>query len=137
MEQSSETASSKNLYDEKGISKNFSSPCTPEQNGVAERRNRTLIEAAKTMLNSTNLPKQFWGEDVNNACYTRNSCHVHIHSHKVHLGKFDEKADDGLFLGYSPMAKAFRVFNIIRQEQEETYHVTFSEDDEAISKSST
>ncbi|GKD95339.1 retrovirus-related pol polyprotein from transposon TNT 1-94, partial [Tanacetum coccineum] len=38
------------FYDEKGISYNFSSPCTPEQNGVAERRNRTLIEAARTML---------------------------------------------------------------------------------------
>nr|GEU86160.1 putative ribonuclease H-like domain-containing protein [Tanacetum cinerariifolium] len=45
--------------DEKGISQNFSSPCTPEQNGVAERRNRTLIEAARTMLNSASLPKQF------------------------------------------------------------------------------
>ncbi|GJX91247.1 retrovirus-related pol polyprotein from transposon TNT 1-94 [Tanacetum coccineum] len=44
---------------EKGISQNFSSPCTPEQNGVAERRNRTLIEAARTMLNSASLPKQF------------------------------------------------------------------------------
>nr|GEV21566.1 hypothetical protein [Tanacetum cinerariifolium] len=54
-----------------------------------------------------------------------------------HLGKFDEKADDGFFLGYSLVAKAFRVFNIRRQEIEETYHVTVSGDDEAISKSST
>ncbi|GJV95132.1 retrovirus-related pol polyprotein from transposon TNT 1-94 [Tanacetum coccineum] len=43
------------FYDEKGISQNFSSPCTPEQNGVAERRNITLIEAARTMLNSAKL----------------------------------------------------------------------------------
>nr|GEV18102.1 retrovirus-related Pol polyprotein from transposon TNT 1-94 [Tanacetum cinerariifolium] len=43
-----------------------------------------------------------------------------------HLGKFDEKANDGFFLGYSPVAKAFRVFNIRRQEMEETFHVTFS-----------
>ncbi|GJU34778.1 retrovirus-related pol polyprotein from transposon TNT 1-94 [Tanacetum coccineum] len=43
--------------DEKGISQNFSSPCTPEQNGVAKRRNITLIEAARTMLNSENIPK--------------------------------------------------------------------------------
>ncbi|GJR50477.1 retrovirus-related pol polyprotein from transposon TNT 1-94 [Tanacetum coccineum] len=63
-------------------------------------------------------------------------CLVHIHNHRDHLGKFDEKADDGFFLGYSPVAKAFRVFNIRRQETEETYHVTFSEDDEAITKSS-
>ncbi|GJU47051.1 retrovirus-related pol polyprotein from transposon TNT 1-94 [Tanacetum coccineum] len=64
-------------------------------------------------------------------------CHVYIHNHKDHLGKFDEKADDGFFLGYSPVAKAFRVYNIKRQEMEETYHVTFSEDDEVISQSST
>ncbi|GJS16147.1 retrovirus-related pol polyprotein from transposon TNT 1-94 [Tanacetum coccineum] len=102
--------------DEKGISQNFSSPCTPEQNGVSERRNKTLIEAARTMLNS---------------------CLVHIHNHRDHLGKFDKKADDGFFLGYSPVAKAFRVFNIRRQEMEEIVHVTFSEDDEAISQSST
>ncbi|GKA39739.1 hypothetical protein Tco_0732290 [Tanacetum coccineum] len=63
-------------------------------------------------------------------------CLVHIYNHRDHLGKFDEKADDGFFLGYTPVAKAFRVFNIRRQEMEETYHVTFSEDDEAISKSS-
>ncbi|GJT72012.1 retrovirus-related pol polyprotein from transposon TNT 1-94 [Tanacetum coccineum] len=62
---------------------------------------------------------------------------VHIHNHKDHLGKFDEKDDDGFFLGYSLVAKYFRVFNIRRQQMEETYHVTFSEDDEAITKSST
>nr|GEU71816.1 retrovirus-related Pol polyprotein from transposon TNT 1-94 [Tanacetum cinerariifolium] len=56
---------------------------------------------------------------------------------KDHLRKFDEKADDGFFLSYSLVAKAFRVFKIKRQEMEETYHVTFSEDDEAISKSTT
>ncbi|GKF92910.1 retrovirus-related pol polyprotein from transposon TNT 1-94, partial [Tanacetum coccineum] len=44
--------------DSKGISQNFSSPYTPEQNDVAERRNKTLIEAAKTMLNGVRLLKQ-------------------------------------------------------------------------------
>nr|GFD30655.1 putative ribonuclease H-like domain-containing protein [Tanacetum cinerariifolium] len=48
-----------------GILQNLSSPCTLKQNGVAERRNRTLIEAARTMLNSTSLPTQFWREAVN------------------------------------------------------------------------
>ncbi|GJT22173.1 retrovirus-related pol polyprotein from transposon TNT 1-94 [Tanacetum coccineum] len=64
------------------------------------------------------------------------SYHINIHNHRDHLGKFDAKADDGFFLGYSLVAKVFRVFNIRRQDMEETYHVTFSEDDEAISKSS-
>ncbi|GJU28221.1 retrovirus-related pol polyprotein from transposon TNT 1-94 [Tanacetum coccineum] len=54
-----------------------------------------------------------------------------------HLGKFNEKADDGFFLGYSLVAKAVKVFNIRRQEMDEIIHVTFSEDDEAISQSST
>ncbi|GKE87831.1 hypothetical protein Tco_1565306 [Tanacetum coccineum] len=49
-------------------------------------------------------------------------CPIHIHNHKDHLGKFDEKADDGFFLGYSLVAKAFRVFKIKRQEMEETVH---------------
>ncbi|GJZ67391.1 retrovirus-related pol polyprotein from transposon TNT 1-94 [Tanacetum coccineum] len=99
----------------------------------AERRNRTLIEAAKTMLNSARLPKFFWGEAVNAACYTQNRSiimkrhrkttyevfkgraldisylyvfgyPVHIHNHRDHLGNFDEKADDGFFLGYSQVA---------------------------------
>ncbi|GJW99697.1 retrovirus-related pol polyprotein from transposon TNT 1-94 [Tanacetum coccineum] len=56
--------------DEKGISQNFSSSYTPEQNRVAKRRNRTLIEAARTMLNIAKLPKQFWGEAVKTACFT-------------------------------------------------------------------
>ncbi|GKA64979.1 retrovirus-related pol polyprotein from transposon TNT 1-94 [Tanacetum coccineum] len=50
--------------DEKGISQKFSSPYTPEQNGVAKRRNRTLIEAARTMLNGSVLSKHFWTDDI-------------------------------------------------------------------------
>ncbi|PWA82612.1 ribonuclease H-like domain-containing protein [Artemisia annua] len=52
--------------DEKGISQNFSSPYTPEQNGVAERKNRTLIEAARTMLNGSVLSKHFRTEAMMN-----------------------------------------------------------------------
>ncbi|GKE80075.1 retrovirus-related pol polyprotein from transposon TNT 1-94, partial [Tanacetum coccineum] len=96
--------------------KNFSSSCTLEQNGVAERRNKTLIEASRTMLNSAKLPKQFWGEAVNTACYTQNKSIIVKRHRKTtydmdHLGKFDEKADDAFFLGYSSVAKAFRVFD--------------------------
>ncbi|GJU23640.1 retrovirus-related pol polyprotein from transposon TNT 1-94 [Tanacetum coccineum] len=154
------------FFDEKGISQNFSSPYTPEQNSVAERRNRTLIETARTMLNGSSLLKYFWGEVVNTACYTQNKSiivkrhrktlydvfrgrshnisyfHVFgrpmfIHNHRDHLGKFNEKVDDGFFLRYSLLAKAFRVFNVRRQEMEETFHVTFNEADEVIRQTST
>ncbi|GJS41906.1 retrovirus-related pol polyprotein from transposon TNT 1-94 [Tanacetum coccineum] len=128
--------------DEKGTSQNFSSPCTPEQNGVAERRNRTMIEAARTISIIVKRHEKtaydvFRGRFPYNSYFYLFVCPVHIYNHRDHLRKFNEKADDGFFLGYSLVAKAFRVFNIRRQEIEETYHVTFSEDDEEISQSST
>ncbi|GJR00015.1 retrovirus-related pol polyprotein from transposon TNT 1-94 [Tanacetum coccineum] len=116
-----------------------------------ERKNKTLIEAARTMLNGLVLSKYFWTKAVIVACYTQNrsiivkrydktpyeifreripdisyfhvfGCPVFIHNHKDHLGKFDAKADNGYFLGYSFISKAFRVFNTKRQQVEETYH---------------
>ncbi|GJR47805.1 retrovirus-related pol polyprotein from transposon TNT 1-94 [Tanacetum coccineum] len=150
-----------NFCDEKGISQKCSSPYTPEQNGVAERKNRTLIEAVRTMLSGSAFSKQYWTEAVTTACYTQNrstivkrhlktpyeifrkripninflhvfGCPLYIYNHKDHLGKFDEKADDGYLLGYSLVSKAFRVFNTRRQQTEETYHITFDESHDAI-----
>ncbi|GJY04627.1 retrovirus-related pol polyprotein from transposon TNT 1-94 [Tanacetum coccineum] len=129
--------------DEKHISQNFSSPYTPEQNGVAKRKNRTLIEATRTMLNGSNrsiivkrhdkIPYEIFREIIPDIRYYHVfGCPVFIHNNKDHLGKFDANADDGYFLGYSFVSKAFRVFNTRRQQIEETYHVTFDESMEAI-----
>ncbi|KAJ9556599.1 hypothetical protein OSB04_011213 [Centaurea solstitialis] len=144
------------FFDQKGISQNFSSVRTPQQNGVAERRNRTLVEAARSMLSEANLATQFWAEAVNTACYTQNTSlivkrfrrtpyelfrnrkpsieHLHIFgcvsyilNNKDNLGKFDSKSDDGIFLGYSSISKTYRVFNKRRQTIEETIHVKFDE----------
>ncbi|GJV49634.1 retrovirus-related pol polyprotein from transposon TNT 1-94 [Tanacetum coccineum] len=141
--------------------RNFSAPYTPKQNGVAERKKKTLIEAARIMLNGSVLSKHSWTKAVKISCYTQNrsiivkrhdktpyeifreriphisyyhvfGCPMFIHNHKDHLGKFDVKADDGYFLGYYFVSKAFKVFNIRRQQVEETYHVTFDESMEAI-----
>ncbi|GJX05673.1 putative ribonuclease H-like domain-containing protein [Tanacetum coccineum] len=72
---------------------------------VAERRNRTLIKAARTMLADSKLPTTFWAEAVNTACYVQNrvpfGCPVTILNTIDHLGKFDGKADEGFFVGYS------------------------------------
>ncbi|GJW90727.1 putative ribonuclease H-like domain-containing protein [Tanacetum coccineum] len=57
----------------KGILRQFSVARTPQQNGVAERRNRTLIEAARTMLADSKLPTTFWAEAVNTTCYNKDS----------------------------------------------------------------
>ncbi|GJU04982.1 retrovirus-related pol polyprotein from transposon TNT 1-94 [Tanacetum coccineum] len=140
----------------KGIKREFSVARTPQQNGVAERKNRTLIEAARTMLADSKLPTTFWAEAVNTACYVQNrvlvikphnktpyelflgrkpalsfmrpfGCPVTILNTIDHLGKFDGKADEGFFVGYSTNSKAFRVFNSRTRIVEENLHVQFSE----------
>ncbi|GJV93461.1 putative ribonuclease H-like domain-containing protein, partial [Tanacetum coccineum] len=60
------------FYEKKGIKREFSVARTPQQNGIAERRNKTLIEAARTMLADSKLPTTFWAEAVNIACYVQN-----------------------------------------------------------------
>ncbi|GJS18513.1 putative ribonuclease H-like domain-containing protein [Tanacetum coccineum] len=140
----------------KGIKREFSVARTPQQNGVAERRNRTLIEAARTMLVDSKLPTTFWAEAVNTACYVPNrvlvikphnktpyelirgrtslidfmkpfGCPVTILNTWDHLGKFDGKADEGFFVGYSVVSKAMRVFNKRTRIVEETLNIRFLE----------
>ncbi|GJT99795.1 retrovirus-related pol polyprotein from transposon TNT 1-94 [Tanacetum coccineum] len=59
-------------FKEEGIEHQTSTPRTPKQNGVVKRRNRTLVEAARTMLSASKLPLSFWAEAVATACYTQN-----------------------------------------------------------------
>ncbi|GJZ87698.1 ribonuclease H-like domain-containing protein, partial [Tanacetum coccineum] len=140
----------------KGVKREFSVARTPQQNGVAERRNNTLIEAARTMLVDSKLPTTFWAEAVNTTCYVLNrvlvikphnktpyelirgrpllidflkpfGCPVTILNTKDHLGKFDGKADEGYFVGYSVVSKAMRVFNKRTMIVEETLNIRFFE----------
>ena len=62
----------KSYCSEKGIRHEKTVPCTPQQNGVAERMNRTIVEKIRCMLRMANLPKSFWGEVVVTACYLIN-----------------------------------------------------------------
>ncbi|GJW75229.1 ribonuclease H-like domain-containing protein, partial [Tanacetum coccineum] len=148
----------------KGIKREFSIARTPQQNGVAERKNRTLIEAARTMLADSKLPTTFWVEAVNTACYVQNKvlvtkphnktpyelflgrkptlgfmrpfgCLVTILNTIDHLGKFNGKADEGFFVGYSINSKAFRVFNSRTRIVKENLHVQFSENTPNITRS--
>ncbi|GJS84429.1 putative ribonuclease H-like domain-containing protein [Tanacetum coccineum] len=116
------------FYEMKGILRQFSVARTPQQNGVAERRNRTLIEATRTMLADSKLPTTFWAEAVNTACYVQNRVYlVTILNTIDHLGKFDGKVDEDFFVGYSLNSKAFRVFNSRTRIVEENLHIRFSE----------
>nr|GEX02295.1 hypothetical protein [Tanacetum cinerariifolium] len=118
----------------KGIKRELSVARTPQQNRVAERKNKTLIEAARTMLADLKLLITFWAEAVNTACrkpalsFMRPfGCPVTILNTIDHLGKFDGKADEGFLIGYSTNSKAFRVFNSRTRIVEENMHVKFSE----------
>ncbi|GJT03930.1 putative ribonuclease H-like domain-containing protein [Tanacetum coccineum] len=144
------------LDSEKGIKREYSVARTPQQNGVAKRRNRTLIEAARTMLADSKLPTTFWAEAVSTACYVQNrvlvvkphnktpyelfrglkpalsfmrpfGCHVTILNTLDNLGKFDGKSDEGFFVGYSLSSKAFRVYNTRTRRVEENLHIGFLE----------
>ncbi|GJW83876.1 ribonuclease H-like domain-containing protein [Tanacetum coccineum] len=144
------------LCGSKGIKREYSNARTPQQNGVAERKNRTLIEAARTMLADSFLPNTFWAEAVSTACYVLNrvlvtkphnktpyelltgklpiisyirpfGCHVTILNTIDHLGKFAGKSDEGFLVGYSLQSKAFRVYNLETKRVEENLHITFLE----------
>ncbi|GJZ17819.1 putative ribonuclease H-like domain-containing protein [Tanacetum coccineum] len=145
------------LCGSKGIKRDYSNARTPQQNGVAERKNRTLIEAARTMLADSKLPTMFWTEAVSTACYVLNrvlvtrphnktpyellsgkvpntshlkpfGCHVTILNTSDHLGKFKGKADEGFIVGYATHSKAYRVYNLSSKKIEETLHLRFLED---------
>ncbi|GJX24978.1 retrovirus-related pol polyprotein from transposon TNT 1-94 [Tanacetum coccineum] len=144
------------LCREKGIKREYSVARTPQQNGVTKRRNRTLIEATRTMLADSKLPTTFWAEAVSTACYVQNrilvvmphnktpyelfrcfkpalsfmrpfGCHVTILNTLDSLGKFDGKSDECFFVGYSLSSKAFRVYNTRTKRVEENLHIGFLE----------
>ncbi|GJZ73829.1 retrovirus-related pol polyprotein from transposon TNT 1-94 [Tanacetum coccineum] len=143
-------------YEKVGIFHQKTVPRTPQQNGVVERRNRTLVEAARTMLIFSKAPMFLWAEAVATACYTQNRSLIHTRHEKtpyelVHdkkpditffrvfgalcyptndsedLGKLQPTADIGIFVGYAPNRKGYRIYNKRTRQIMETIHVTFDE----------
>ncbi|KAG7533536.1 Zinc finger CCHC-type superfamily [Arabidopsis thaliana x Arabidopsis arenosa] len=123
-----------------GIRYQYSAPRTPQQNGVVERKNRTLQEMARAMIHGNNISEGFWAEAVSTACYIINrvyvkpgtkttpyeiwkgkspnlshfrvfGCICYILNDKEQLGKFASRSDEGIFLGYSTHISAYRVYN--------------------------
>jgi transposase InsO family protein len=87
--------------EEEGIKHEFSSPYTPQQNGVVERKNRTLLDMARTMLDEYKTPNRFWAEAINTACYSINRLYLH---------RILEKTSYELLTGKKPNVSYFRVF---------------------------
>nr|GEY95743.1 hypothetical protein [Tanacetum cinerariifolium] len=139
-----------------GIHHQTSVARTPAQNGVVERQNRTLVEAARTMLSAAKVPLFFWDEAIATACFTQNRYLVIPHHEKTlyhiinnqkpsvkffhifgslcyivrdgeNLDKMKEKGDKCIFVGYSTQSRAYRVFNKRTRVIMESIHVNFDE----------
>nr|GFA79577.1 hypothetical protein [Tanacetum cinerariifolium] len=128
-------------YERIGIFHQKTVPRTPQQNGVVERQNRTLVEAARTMLIFSKAPMFLWAEVVATACYTQN-----LHNKKPDLtffrvfgtlcyptndsedlGKLQPTADTGIFVGYAPSRKGYRIYNKRTRRIMETIYAQFDE----------
>jgi transposase InsO family protein len=144
------------FLNEEGIKHEFSTPYTPQQNGVVERKNQTLIDMARTMLDEYKTSDLFWCEAVNTACHAINRLYLHkklrktsyelltgnkpnasyfrvfgckcfILNKRPKTSKFTPKVDEGFLLGYGSNKHAYHVFNKISERVEITVDVTFDE----------
>nr|GFD38150.1 retrovirus-related Pol polyprotein from transposon TNT 1-94 [Tanacetum cinerariifolium] len=143
-------------FDSVGISHQMSSVRTPQQNGVVERRNRTLVEADRTMLIFSHAPLFLWAEAIATACFTQNRSIIHRRFNKTpyelingrksdisflhvfgalcypkndreDIGKLGAKGDIGFFIGYSADSCAYIIYNRRTKKIMETINVSFDE----------
>ncbi|KAG7576575.1 Ribonuclease H-like superfamily [Arabidopsis thaliana x Arabidopsis arenosa] len=139
-----------------GIHHELTTAYTPEQNSVAERKNRTVVEMARSMLKQKNLPNQFWAESVKTAVYLLNISptkavlnktpyeawcgrkpavsHLRVFGSVAyslvdshHRKKLDEKSEKCVFLGYCSQSKGYRLYNPVSGKIIESRNVTFDE----------
>jgi hypothetical protein len=144
------------FLEEEGIKHEFSSPYTPQQNGVVERKNRTLLDMARTMLDEYKTPDRFWAEAINTACYSINRLYLQRilkkTSYELLTGKkpnvsyfrvlgskcfilikrgrnskFAPKAVEGFLLSYDSNTRAYRVFNKSTRLVEVSCDIVFDE----------
>nr|GEX39977.1 retrovirus-related Pol polyprotein from transposon TNT 1-94 [Tanacetum cinerariifolium] len=111
----------KEYFDTVGISLQMSSVQTPQQNGVVEQRNRTLVEATRTILIFSRAPLLLWAEAIATACFTQNRSIID------HIGKLGAKGDIGFFIGYSANSCAYRIYNCQTKKIMETMNVSFDD----------
>lgn len=144
-----------NYLKAKGIKHQTTPPYTPEQNGLAERMNRSLVEKARCMLFDANLKSSFWAEAVSTAAYLVNrtpasgtsktpeeiwsgrapdlkllkvfGCKAMVHIPKQKRHKFDPKSFECILLGYSEVSKAYRLYDLNKRSIVISRDVVFME----------
>jgi Reverse transcriptase (RNA-dependent DNA polymerase)/gag-polypeptide of LTR copia-type/Integrase core domain/GAG-pre-integrase domain/Zinc knuckle len=149
-----------------GIRQQFTAAYSPESNGIAERKNRTLQEMVRCMMHSTELPMYLWGDAISSANYITNrrltsvsgsktpqelwsgkkpnirhlriwGCRASVYIEKRYRkGKFSERSWEGYFIGYSQNSNQYRIYNPSTKSVIESRNVEFNEDLEAVIKKS-
>jgi len=147
-----------------GIIHSYSAPRTSQQNDVVERKNTSLEELDRIMLNESNIPKYFWADAVYIVSYVLNKTLIRpilkknpyelykgrkpnishlrvfgckcfiLNNGKDNMGKFDPKSDEGIHIGYAINGHAYRVYNRRLLTVEESMHVVFDESDNYLPK---
>jgi len=145
-----------NFLAQNGIQRQLTAPYCPEQNGVAERVNRTVIEKARSMMHDKDIPIAFWAEAVSTAVYLKNrsptksllgkvpeelwmkqkisiahlrvfGCTAYAHIPKEKRTKLEKKATKCMFLGYCEDSKAYRLLNLETRQIMKSRDVIFDE----------
>lgn len=133
------SSSFKSICEDSGVQHQFTAPYSPQQNGVSERKNRSIMEMARCLMQEKELPKKFWAEAANTAVFLLNrlptksvkmktpfeawygvkpfvknlkvfGCVCYIHVPSIKRDKLDQKGEAGIFVGYSLHSKAYRVY---------------------------
>jgi hypothetical protein len=146
----------KEYCDEHGVKHFTTTPYTPQQNGVVERRNRTVVEMARCLLKSKNVPGQFWGEVVSTAMYLLNcaptkslqgrtpyeawhnrkpkvhhlrtfGCVAHVKKVGPGINKLSDRSTKTVFIGYEAGTKGYRVYDPVAKKLHISRDVVFEE----------
>lgn len=149
----------KEIFRKRGITHQTTVPYTPEQNGKAERENRTLVEAARTMIHERNLPKKLWAEAINTAVFVLNrtgkshedgkspfevwtgkkydihglrafGTEVYAHIPKEKRKKWDPKGEKGMMVGYEEDVKGYRIYYPEKNVVETKRDIVFLQEEE-------
>lgn len=149
---------------ENGIGRKLTITHTPEQNGIAERKNRTLLDTARCLMMQSSLPPHFRAESINTANYILNRCPTSCHNGRTnfeiwkgkipdvshfqefgrevmtlnresHKDKFESRAKRGIFVGYSEVSKGYRIWLPKERKIEIARDIKFIDESIKLSKS--